>query len=122
MRALERGAKPPVRPHASRDELFGQRRLGVDVVVLAEARRGMTLLDALDVVVGIDWKVDLVENLTVGRRQLAVGVLVALVERIGEPAQCAKVALRIDRGVRDAVGDDRPVAVGQEDVRHDRTE
>ena len=79
--ALEVRPVPAVAPLAGRDEHLGQRRLRVEVVEAAVSRRRPAQLDALDVVVGVDRKVDLVEDLAVGRRQVAVLVRVAAIER-----------------------------------------
>ena len=65
----------------------------------------MALLDSLDVPAGVVRKVDLVEDLPIGRRELTVGVRIAAVERVSQAAESARVALGIDRRARDAVGD-----------------
>src|SRR5487761_1754313 len=84
--ALEVRAIPAVAPLPRRDEQLGEGRLRIEVVEPAADRGRPAELDSLDVVVGVDRKVDLVENLAVGRRQDAVLIRVTTIEGIGEPA------------------------------------
>src|SRR5207302_8793482 len=110
-RALEGCAEPAVAPHPGANDLFRQRGLRVEVGAINAV--GMALR-VLVVGVCVVWKVDLVEDLPVGRRQLAVGVRVAAVERIRQPAKRARVTPRIDLGARYTIGDTR--RLGRMDV------
>ncbi len=58
---------PAVAPLAGADHQLGQRRFGVEVVVPAVLGGRAARLDTLEVVVGVDREVDLVEDLAVGR-------------------------------------------------------
>src|SRR6267154_4501674 len=112
-------AVPAVAPLAARYEKLRERRFRIEIVPATAGRRRPALLDALDVVVSIDGKVDLVEYLAVGRRKDVVGVWIAAVEGVGEAAQRAGIALSVDRCSRDAVGDRRTLKWMDEKVRHD---
>src|SRR5437016_2561131 len=115
-RALEMRSVPTVTKLAGGDDLLAQRRFRVEVVELAEHGGRLALFDALDVVVGVDGEIDLVKDLSVGRRELAVDVGRAAVERIREAADRAEVALRIHRRAGHAVGYQWPLERMEEEV------
>src|SRR5450759_541179 len=98
-------AVPPITPIARGDEQLCQRGFWVEVVELAVGRFRRAELNSLHIVVGVDRKIDLVEDLAVGGRQEPLVIGVAAVERVREAADRAGVALGIDRSVRNAVRD-----------------
>ena len=122
LRTLERGPERSVRPLPCRDHLLAQRRFRVEVVVRTLDSGPFALLHALDVLACEVREIDLVENLSVGRGQHLVRVLVSAGERIGEAAQCPWVSVHVDRRVRHAEADRLAAERMRDEVRRDRAE